>query len=59
MKLNADKCHLLVTGQRCDDPVAVKIGNSEVIDSSDGKLLGASNKFYALAAYPGIWIITN
>ena len=31
MKLNADKCHLLVIGQRCDDPVAVKIGNAEVV----------------------------
>ena len=24
MKLNADKCHLLVIGQRCDDPVALE-----------------------------------
>ena len=40
MKLNADKCHLLVIGQRCDDPVAVKIGNAEVVNSSEEKLLG-------------------
>ena len=31
MKLNADKWHRLVIGQRCDDPVAVKTGNAEVI----------------------------
>ena len=30
IKLNADKCHLLVIRQRFDDPVAVKIGNAEV-----------------------------
>ena len=40
MKLNADKCHLLVLRQRCDDPVAVKIGNTEVVNSSEEKLLG-------------------
>ena len=40
MKLNADKCHLLVLGQRCDDPVSVKIGNTDVVNSSEGKLLG-------------------
>ena len=39
MKLNADKCHLLVIGQRCDDPVAVKIGNADVVNSSDEELL--------------------
>ena len=40
MKLNADKCHLLVLGQRCDDPVTVKIGNTDVVNSSEEKLLG-------------------
>ena len=40
MKLNADKCHLLVLGQRSDDPVTVRIGNSEVVNSSEEKLLG-------------------
>ena len=39
MKLNADKCHL-VLGQRCDDPVTVKIGNTDVVNSSEEKLLG-------------------
>ena len=40
MKLNADKCHLLVLEQRSDDPVTVRIGNSEVVNSSEEKLLG-------------------
>ena len=39
MKLNADKCHL-VLGQRCDDPVTVKIGNTDVVNSSEEKFLG-------------------
>ena len=40
MKLNADKCYLLVLGQRFDDPVSVKIGNTDVVNSSEEKLLG-------------------
>ena len=40
MKLNADKCHLLVLGQRCDDPVTVRIGSTDVVNSSEEKLLG-------------------
>ena len=40
MKLNADKCHLLVLGQRCDDPVTVRIGSVDVVNSSEEKLLG-------------------
>ena len=40
MKLNADKCHLLVLGQRCDDPVTVRIGHADVVNSSEEKLLG-------------------
>ena len=40
MKLDADRYLLLVIGQRCDDPVAVKIGNAEVVNSSEEKLLG-------------------
>ena len=40
MKLNADKCYLLVLGQRCDDPVTVRIGNADVVNSSEEKLLG-------------------
>ena len=38
-KLGADKCHLLVPGKRCDDPVTVKIGNVDVVNSSEEKLL--------------------
>ena len=40
MKLNTDKCHLLVLGQRCDDSVTVKIGNTDVTNSLEEKLLG-------------------
>ena len=40
MELNTDKCHLLVIGQRCDDPVAVKIGSAEVVNCSEERLLG-------------------
>ena len=40
MKSNADKCHLLVIGQRRDDPVAVKIRNAEVVNCSEEYFLG-------------------
>ena len=40
MKLNADKCHLMVLGQRCDDSVTVKVGNIDVVNSSQEKLVG-------------------
>ena len=40
MKLNADKCYLMVLGQRCDDSVTVNIGNIDVVNSSEEKLLG-------------------
>ena len=40
MKSNADKCHLFVLGQRSDDPVTARIGNSKVVNSSEEKLLG-------------------
>ena len=40
MKLNADKCHLLVLGQRCDDSVTVSIGSAKVVNSYEEKLLG-------------------
>ena len=40
MKSNADKYRLLVLGQRCNDPVTVKIGNTDVVNSSEEKLLG-------------------
>ena len=62
MKLNADKCHLLVLGQRCDDPVTVRIGNADVVSSFEEKLLGvqidsrlAINCMHSLA-YRHIWI---
>ena len=40
IKLNANKCPLMVLGQRCDDSVTVKIGNTDVDNSSEEKLLG-------------------
>ena len=40
MKLNADKCHLLVLGQRFHDPVTVRIGSTNVVNSYEEKLLG-------------------
>ena len=40
MELNADKCHLLILGKRCDDPVTVSIGNADVVKSSEEELLG-------------------
>ena len=39
MKLKADTCHLLHLVQRCDYPVTVKIGNTDVVNSSEEKLL--------------------
>ena len=39
-EINSDKCHLLVLGQSSDDPVTVRIGHSEVVNSSEDKLLG-------------------
>ena len=73
MKLNADKCHHLVIGQRCDDPVAVKIGNAEVVNSSEFILISNSPwtitsrsfakkpaiDFMHWPAYPRIWIRTK
>ena len=40
MTLNEDKCHLLVLGQRCDNPVTERIGSADVVNSSEEKLLG-------------------
>ena len=37
MKLNADKCHLLVLGLRCNDSVISR--NADVVNSSEEKLL--------------------
>ena len=39
MKLNEDKCHLLVSGQKFES-VWVKVGNSIIWESNDQKLLG-------------------
>ena len=39
MKLNAAKFHLLVLGQRCDDPATVQNGNAYVVGSPEKKLL--------------------
>ena len=41
MKLNTGKCHHLALGQRSDNPVTVKIGNTDVFNSSEEKLLRA------------------
>ena len=40
MKLNADKCHLLVLGRRCDDPATVRIGSANLVNSYEEKPLG-------------------
>ena len=40
MRLNPEKCHFLVLGQRSDVPVTVRIGNIDVVNSSNEKLLG-------------------
>ena len=39
MKLNGDNCDL-VLGRRCDGLVTVEIGNAEIVNSSEEKLLG-------------------
>ena len=49
IKVNGDKCNILVIGQRCADAVAVKFGSSEVVNSSEEKLLRVhidSNLFF-------------
>ena len=40
MKLNPEKCHFLVLRQRNDVPVTVWIGDIDVVNSSEEKLLG-------------------
>ena len=49
MKLNADKCHLLVLGQRCHDPVTVSIGSADVVNSCEEKLLRVQTDSYWIA----------
>ena len=41
MKLNEDKCHLMIFGNKCEDSV-VNIGNSIIKESDYEKLLGAT-----------------
>ena len=55
MKLNADKCHLLVLGRRCDDPVTVRIRHADVVNSSEEKLLGVQ----LIADFPSIIMFPN
>ena len=40
MKLSPEKCRLLVLRQRSDIPFTVRIGDIEVVNSSDEKLFG-------------------
>ena len=41
MKLNDDKCHLMIFGNKTND-AKVKIGNSEIKESTSEKLLGTT-----------------
>ena len=41
MKLNEDKCHLMIFGNKCKDSV-VNIGNSTIKESDYEKLLGVT-----------------
>ena len=42
MKLNGDKCHLMIFfGEKTDD-LSIKIGNTTIIESREEKLLGAT-----------------
>ena len=40
MMLSAGKCHLVVLGYRCDDPITVRIGSADVVKSCEEKLFG-------------------
>ena len=42
MKLNADKCHRMVLGQKCDDLVTVEIGNTDVGNWKFGRTIARS-----------------
>ena len=53
MKLNADQCHLLVLGQRCDDPVTVRIGHAEIA------LKRSYLEFKLIADFPSIITFPN
>ena len=39
MKLNKDKCHLLVSGQNCEN-VWVNMGNEKILESAEQKCFG-------------------
>ena len=41
MKLNTDKCHLIVSGYK-HEQIWVEIGNDRIWESSDVKLLGVT-----------------
>ena len=41
MKLNEEKCHFMIFGERTNQDVAINIGNCTVNNSQEGKLLGA------------------
>ena len=40
MKLNTDKCHLMVLGRNSNQQVTVKVGNSVIENTEEEKLLG-------------------
>ena len=40
MKLNTDKCHLMVLGRNSNQRVTVKVGNSVTENTEEEKLLG-------------------
>ena len=44
MKLNPDKCHLLICGDK-EECILANIGGELVIESHQEKLLGGANRF--------------
>ena len=42
MKLNTDKCHLLIAGKRSEH-IYAKIGNDNIWESKEERLLGVTN----------------
>ena len=41
MKLNGDKCHLMIFGQKSND-LSIKIGSTTIVESTEEKLLGVT-----------------
>ena len=41
VKLNDDKCHLMIFGNRTNDNATVKIGNSEIKEGTSGSYLAS------------------